>query len=193
MIGWHPKKKVTLIQIAHWLPVLIEEFLFPRFYSFTLHSTLNARWANFYLQLLLRLCLLFSFWCSFGPFISFYFRLFVSFLYTQNAWHCSANKIVHGRFHENQNENMKSINQSILMRYGCKYLQTFYVRPVFVVLGGKRKEHDETFDQHKILEFAAPNMMEWKSAVAGGLVLFIAVRFFHLSLSLSISLHSTLG
>ena len=27
MIGWHPKKKVTLIQIAHWLPVLIVEFL----------------------------------------------------------------------------------------------------------------------------------------------------------------------
>lgn len=47
MIGWHPKKKVTLIQIAHWLPVLIEEFLFPRFYSFTLRSTLNACWAHF--------------------------------------------------------------------------------------------------------------------------------------------------
>lgn len=36
------RKKVTLKQITHRLPVLIGEFLFPRFYSFALCTLLVA-------------------------------------------------------------------------------------------------------------------------------------------------------
>lgn len=97
MIGWYLKKKVTLIQIAHWLPVLIEEFLFPRFYSFTIlllfHSDLNAYAERYILMRFILLIIIiilplfslffFHFLCSFGSFILF--QVIVRFFYTRNA------------------------------------------------------------------------------------------------------------
>lgn len=62
--------------------------------------------------------------------------------------------------------------------YGIGDVKSVYrnfIWPIFVVLGAKKKKHDETLSVW-IARVRSQNTMEWKSAAtAGGLDLFIVV------------------
>lgn len=108
MIGWHPKKKVTSIQIAHWLPVFNRRILV---------SSLLFFHTSFYFEC--TLCIYFSVAsssscspCSPSHFCASASKRTFRFIsgccaFTRCTWHCGANKIYHERFYGNQNGNMK--------------------------------------------------------------------------------------
>lgn len=111
--------------------IFVSSFLF---FHTSFHHRMHIGYI--FLPLLLLLFLVFLWVIYFiSGYCVFYFILKV-------PWHCNANKIYYERFYENQKENMKNINWSILMRLNCwyeKHQQKFYEAQY----RNKRKENDE--------------------------------------------------